>query len=536
MIKRILNAFLIVCACLSVWAQTGSGTADDPWQLTETMTAILDNEGTLTIRGTGEMPDGGGWVLEPMGSEWVLVFRPFGWSPDKDKVKAVIVGKGVTSIGNCVFFSCTNLISVTIPDSVRTIKAGAFMDCEGLTTVTIPDGMASVGVRAFGGCSGLFSMAIPSSVTNIGLGAFAGCTGLKTMTIPDSVISIEADMFQGCTELTSVSIPKNVTNIGSGAFAGCIGLTTMTIPDSVTSIDADVFRGCTGLASVVIPTSVANIGSRAFAGCVGLKTVTIPDNVTSIEAEVFRGCTGLASVVIPKGVTNIGSGAFAGCSGLKDVYFSGVVPSSVASDAFSSCNADLILHAPRGWTGRTRILGGVYLVVDGEIMGVQLVNLTVTNVVVNYVLNSVQPEFANPPIADTGFVNIITEVKGGAVAIPSSWAENYPAFESKFGSDFTQALSMKTGKKDGAGNDMFVWQDYVAGTDPTKPEDKFTASITVVDGKVTVSYTPELDEARKALRKYTTWGKKSLLGTDWTVVQEGQEAEYNFFKVSVEMK
>ena len=174
--------------------------------------------------------------------------------------------------------------------------------------------------------------------------------------------------------------------------------------------------------------------------------------------------------------------------------------------------------------------------VDDEIMGVQQVNLTVTNVVVNYVLNSVQPEFANPPTADTGFVNIITEVKGGAVAIPSSWAENYPAFESKFGSDFTQALSMKTGKKDGAGNDMFVWQDYVAGTDPTKPEDKFTASITVVDGKVTVSYTPELDEARKALRKYTTWGKKSLFDTDWTVVQEGQEAENNFFKVSVEMK
>ena len=120
--------------------------------------------------------------------------------------------------------------------------------------------------------------------------------------------------------------------------------------------------------------------------------------------------------------------------------------------------------------------------------------------------------------------------------MPSSWAENYPAFESKFGSDFTQALSMKTGKKDGAGNDMFVWQDYVAGTDPTKPEDKFTASITVVDGKVTVSYTPELDDDRKALRKYTTWGKKSLLDANWTVVQEGQEAEYNFFKVSVEMK
>ena len=58
---------------------------------------------------------------------------------------------------------------------------------------------------------------------------------------------------------------------------------------------------------------------------------------------------------------------------------------------------------------------------------------------------------------------------------------------------------MKTGKKDGAGNEMLVWQDYVAGTDPTDEKDVFTASITIVDGKVTISYTPELDDAQLAL-------------------------------------
>ena len=102
--------------------------------------------------------------------------------------------------------------------------------------------------------------------------------------------------------------------------------------------------------------------------------------------------------------------------------------------------------------------------------------------------------------------------------------------------DFTKALTMKTGKKDGAGNEMLVWQDYVAGTDPTDEKDVFTASITIVDGKVTISYTPELDDARKAMRKYTIWGKTSLMDTNWTEVQDGHEAEYNFFKVSVEMR
>ena len=51
-----------------------------------------------------------------------------------------------------------------------------------------------------------------------------------------------------------------------------------------------------------------------------------------------------------------------------------------------------------------------------------------------------------------------------------------------------------------------------------------------------VSCSPELDDARKALRKYTTWGKKSLLDTNWTEVPEGREAEYNFFRVTVEMR
>ena len=360
----------------------------------------------------------------------------------------------------------------------------------------------------------------------------------------------------GAIEIPSTLGGCPVTSIGSYAFEDCSGLTSVTIPSSVTSIGSYAFRGCSGLTSVTIPSSVTSVGYRVFDGCSGLvdedgfviisgglygyygnaKSVTIPSNVTSIGFRVFYGYSGLTSVTIPSSVTSIGSEAFSGCSLLKDVYFKGVNPPMLGATVFNECDPDLVLHAPTGWKGRTRILGGVYLEVEGEHGGIQQVNVTVTNVVVNYVLNSVQPEFAIPATSDTGFVNIITEVRGGAVAVPASWADNYPTFTTKFGSDFTKALSMKTGKKDGAGNDMFVWQDYVAGTDPTKEDDVFKASITIVGGKVTISYSPELDDERKAMRKYTTWGKRSLLDTDWTVVQEGQEAEYNFFKVSVEMK
>ena len=74
------------------------------------------------------------------------------------------------------------------------------------------------------------------------------------------------------------------------------------------------------------------------------------------------------------------------------------------------------------------------------------------------------------------------------------------------------------------------------GPDGSRYSSRLTASITIVDGKVQVSYSPELDDARKALRKYTTWGKEKLTDKDWSVVGEGEEDNFNFFKVTAEMK
>lgn len=282
---------------------------------------------------------------------------------------------------------------------------------------------------------------------------------------------------------------------------------------------------------------VTSIGSGAFMDCANLTFVNLPEGLTSIEDCAFSGCSGLMNVTIPSSVTRIDFCAFEFCYRLKDLYFSGVNPPALSRESvFDGCHSDLVLHAPKGWKGRSRVFAGAYLVVEGESGTVQQVNVTVTNVIVNYIRSSVQSEFAIPVTVDTGFVNIITEVRGGAVVVPSSWAENYPIFTTKFGSDFPNALAKKTGKKDGAGNDMFVWQDYIAGTDPTDEKDVFTASITIVDGKVTISYSPELDADRKAMRKYTTWGKNSLMDATWTKVPEGREADYNFFKVSVEMR
>ena len=474
--------------------------------------------------------------------------------------------------------------NVTILDSVTSIGSSAFEGCSGLTSVTIPDSVTSIGDRAFYGCSGLTRVTIPDSVTSIGSSAFSGCTGLTSVTISDSVTSIGDRAFYGCSGLTSVTIPDSVTSIGSSAFEVCSGLTSVTIPDSVTSIGDRAFSGCSGLTSVAIlnpgiSISVPNYGSydfytyqSSFSGCNNVKKAIVPskyrimdlfpdlysnleevaicEGSTGIVYEMFRNCSGLTSVTIPNSVTSIGDSAFYGCSGLTSVTIPDSV-TSIGARAFYNCSSLMEVSLPAsvesfgaacfdGVPGYARALYRAIFGGGTAPGGVaQSVSLTVTNVVVHYVTTAAASEAVTPP-EDAGIVNVIAEVRADSkpVSVSSAWAEQYgEAFTAKFGTDFAAAVTAQTGKRDGAGNLMQVWQDYVAGTDPTDENDVFTASITFdEDGKPLIAYTPELSEAEAAKRKYTTYGKVKLSDKEWAVVPDGGEDAFNFFKVTVEMR
>ena len=260
----------------------------------------------------------------------------------------------VTSIGESAFLFCSDLTSVSIPNSIMSIGSSAFNCCINLTSINIPNGVISIEYSTFHSCWGLTSITIPESVTSIRNYAFSDCENLTSITIPNSVTSIEDDAFCWCTDLNSIVvesgnikydsrdncnaiietatntliigckttvIPNNVTSIGDGAFSCCYGLTSITIPNSVTSIGRSAFNSCYGLTSITIPNSVTSIERDAFAGCTGLSSVTIPNSVTSIEYSAFRGCTGLTSITIPENVTRIGSHVFRDCSNLTSVVW-----------------------------------------------------------------------------------------------------------------------------------------------------------------------------------------------------------------------
>lgn len=333
-----------------------------------------------------------------------------------------------------------------------------------------------------------------------------------------------------------VFFPRAYPVLANSAYDGDLVIPAYIDGLPVRKIKEAGFLACQSLRSVKIPSTVREIDERAFCWCTALTNVTFEEGVQSIGAFAFSNCYNLASVTLPASLSSLGEGCFEKCDALRDVYFRGNAPRvSCPADSAKPCLGEPWYNAG-GPYERLKVhinrntCGWIAPYVKGVpekwpvALGYMQAYETVT-------------ESGNGSQAEeTGFVTVITEIRGGAVAVPETWAAQFPSYTAKFGADFTASLTKPTGKKDAVGNPLQVWQDYVAGTDPTDINDFFRAEIRIVDNAPVVSWSPVLPAAEAAKRVYTIYGRASLLSGDWTPVPSGQESNYNFFKVVVQMK
>lgn len=193
-------------------------------------------------------------------------------SPEENRlyakcIEAIRLGSGITYIGDCAFYNCGSLKSITLSSSVISINTSSFQYCYSLKSITIPRGVTMISNYAFGQCYSLEKAALTSTLLAINNYAFASCFILKSVTIPDGVTSIGQYAFRYCEALRNITLSNNLTTIYAYAFAFLYSLVSATIRSSVTSIGNYAFQYCNGVKEYhLLPTTPPTLGTNAFYG------------------------------------------------------------------------------------------------------------------------------------------------------------------------------------------------------------------------------------------------------------------------------
>ena len=239
------------------------------YEVSKTVKATLKN-GVLTVSGSGAIPNYD-YSNSPK------------WLDEISEIKKVIIGTGITRIGDWAFMDTVNLESVSW-GSVTSIGEAAF--CR----------------------SGLKSVTIPDRVTTIGMFAFEECPNLTSVVIGNGVKEIPYDCFYSCEALTSVTFGSGVQKIDNLAFAYC-GIETLTLPANIKELGVGTFGECRKLKKVTTK-GLIHVAYQAFFNDTALTSVTLNEGIEYIYKLAFYGCSSLSSVTIPKSVREIVDEAF----------------------------------------------------------------------------------------------------------------------------------------------------------------------------------------------------------------------------------
>ncbi len=212
--------------------------------------------------------------------------------------------------------------------------------------------------EAFFGCSDLASITIPNSVTDIGVGIFSGCNNLTS-------IKVENDNTVYDSRNECNAIIKTNTNT---LIAGC---SATIIPEDIKSIGQYAFNDCGNLTSVTIPESVTNIGDYAFYGFNG--SITVGDGVAELSVNTFKGCNALKELTLGKGLRKIAAGTFAECTGLEKITIHATQPPTTDSYIFSDATYEnATLYVPQGSMSKYQVMtgwSGFYNILEIEELG-----------------------------------------------------------------------------------------------------------------------------------------------------------------------
>ena len=248
-----------------------------------------------------------------MDTEWLRDQDPSVYYGDI-VIPETVNGYTVEGIWEFAFDGCTNLKSVTLPSTIKTIGAYAFWGCS-ITEIIIPSSVEVIGDYGLSG-NNLKKVILEdgSKTLKVGYGRsdgngyplfggnalqqleeayvgrrvesqwpdlFHGNETLKKLTLSDNVLSVPDSYCESCPNLETVVLGKNINNIGNAAFFGCEKLSSINLPQGLISIGVASFEHCGALTNVTLPSTLKTIGIEAFYDA-ALQELTIPASVDEI--------------------------------------------------------------------------------------------------------------------------------------------------------------------------------------------------------------------------------------------------------------
>lgn len=326
------------------------------------ITWVIDKDGKLTVKGTGEFAASGGGDRAP-------------WYSNRGKITSAVINVTGMTDASYMFLDCSNLVSINLNgfDTEQIIDMRSmFNGCRSLTSLDLSNFKTTnvTDMRfMFNECNSLTSLDLSNfdtaKVTNMSAmfysfsgnslesinlisfdtsnvtdmsAMFSGCRNLADLDLSSfntSNVTDMSTMFQQCYKLQSVNFGEKfdtsqVTSM-SAMFSYCNKLNGLNISNFDTgkvTYMYNMFFNCAELESLDVrhfDTSQVKDMSKMFSGCTNLQSLDVSgfvtDKVTDMSSMFFN-CGSLESLDVSNfntdNVTDM-NGMFAGCGSLRNL-------------------------------------------------------------------------------------------------------------------------------------------------------------------------------------------------------------------------
>lgn len=242
--------------------------------------------------------------------------------------------EGLTKISDGMFYGSA-LTKLKVPASVTAIGVNAFSRCLNLEELTYAEDSAleRIDSNAFNMANRtssynevfesdqepkLRTITIPEGVKTIGAGAFWGCSAVRYINWNAVNCNVILNFGNPFVEYDSYNRIENCAGCNDGVIVN-FGVKVQKIPDKAfmnfKSLISVNFGGGIGTSNTVCE----SIGDSAFYNCERLYDMSMPVNLKTVGTYAFYKCYSLIKIYIPSTVTTIGRNAFAECVKLIEV-------------------------------------------------------------------------------------------------------------------------------------------------------------------------------------------------------------------------